>query len=128
METLTIVRVETSTGRGMYCDLWYSKCDLPCDSNHPCTYEDSLYIENLRIAGEAGRMEPSGHRYGFLDLDMLRRWIYNDDWIIRLSSHGAVLCVYEVPADSVIIGRTQITFDFEKAVCLDRKPLASVLE
>lgn len=45
-----------------------------------------------------------------------------------MSLKGGIICIYEVPVNSLVIGRTQVTFDFEKAVCLDQKPLASVLE
>lgn len=131
VKTLTILRVETAGGRGMYCGLWYGVCQLPCDSNHPSVDGDTLYQINLKKQGhitEGWSYEPFGHRFGFLNVDMLRRWIYSDNWIKNLSEHGAVLCTYQVPADSVVVGRTQVTFDFDKAVCLDRKPLASILE
>lgn len=126
-KTLTIVRVETSTGRGMYDNLWYA-INLPNDRNHPTVTSDSLYQDNLKKNHPGCTWEPSGHRFGFLDLNMLRRWIYTDSWIQMLSDEGAILCTYEVPSEFVIVGRTQLTFDFEKAVCIERKPLASVLE
>lgn len=131
-KTLTIVRVETKDGRGMYNNVWFD-CSLPCDDNHPTIEGDSLYMSNLKKYNDARDVhsyygEPNGHRFGFLDLNMLRRWIYNDKWLVAMSNKGAVICTYEVPVGSVIVGRTQLTFDFEKAVCLDRKPLASVLE
>lgn len=132
-KVLTVVRVETKDGHGMYNSVWF-ECSLPCDDNHPTIEGDSLYKDNLRkYNDERGVVssyygEPEGHRFGFLDLVMLRRWIYNDKWLTAMSNKGAVICTYEVPVESVIVGRTQVTFDFEKAVCLDRKPLASVLE
>lgn len=131
-KTLTVVRVETRDGHGMYNNVWF-ECSLPCDDNHPTIEGDSLYKDNLRKYNDERGVssyygEPQGHRYGFLDLTMLRRWIYNDKWLTAMSNKGAVICTYEVPVESVIVGRTQLTFDFEKAVCLDRKPLASVLE
>lgn len=127
MELVKILRVENSTGRGMYSGLWY-KLDLPEDRNHPCVYEDSKYQDDLVKKGLPIGSEPLGHRFGFLDEKMLRRWIYSDKWIEVLSQNGATLCVYEVEASDIVVGRTQITFDFTKAVCLERKPLASVLE
>lgn len=129
-KTLTVVRVETRDGHGMYNNVWF-ECSLPNDDNHPTIARDSLYKINLdKYKGERGIFygEPNGHRFGFLDLVMLRRWIYNDKWLTAMSDKGAVICTYQVPKDSVVVGRTQVTFDFEKAVCLDRKPLASVLE
>lgn len=126
-ETLTIVRVESVNGRGMYSRVWFD-CGLPNDSNHPTVESDSLYQKNLEKKHPGTTWEPLGHRFGFLNLLMLRRWIHDDSWLTAMSEKGAVVCTYEVPVDSVIIGRTQVTFDFEKAVCLDRKPLASVLE
>lgn len=127
MELVQILRVETKTGRGMYDNLWF-ECDLPNDMNHPIVLEDSLYQENLTAKGFFHRHEPSGHRFGFLNLDMLRRWIYRDDWLVTMGLKGAVVCTYTVPTEALIVGRTQITFDFEKSVCVERKPLASVLE
>jgi hypothetical protein len=127
VKSLTIVRVEGQTGRGMYDHLWFD-CGLPNDSAHPTVLSDSLYQKSLAKNGFGHTWEPRGHRFGFLNLDMLRRWIYSDDWVTALSDRGAVLCTYSVPVDSVIVGRTQVTFDYEKAVCLYRKPLASVLE
>lgn len=127
MSSIKILRVENSIGRGMYSGLWY-QLDLPEDRNHPSVGEDSKYQEDLLEKVGRWGAEPSGHRFGFLDEKMLRRWIYSDQWIELLSQFGAVLCVYEVAQDSVVIGRTQITFDFEKAVCVERKPLASLLE
>lgn len=131
-KTLTVVRVETRDGHGMYNNVWF-ECSLPCDDNHPTIGGDSLYKSNLKKHNSDRGIfsyygEPQGHRFGFLDLVMLRRWIYNDKWLTAMSNKGAVICTYEVPVESVIVGRTQVTFDFEKAVCLDRKPLASVLE
>lgn len=125
--TITIVRIESSSGRGMYDSLWF-ECELPNDSNHPTVVGDSLYQINLNKNHPGCTWEPSGHRFGFLNLNMLRRWVYTDSWIQELSDKGAVLCTYEVPVEFAIVGRTQVTFAFEKAVCLDRKPLASVLE
>ncbi len=126
-KTLTILRVETKTGRGMYDSVWF-ECSLPNDDNHPTVFKDSLYQKNLKLGGHTTNYEPSGHRYGFLNLTMLRRWIYDDSWLEAMGNYGAVVCTYEVPTESVIVGRTQVTFDFEKATCLDRKPLASILE
>lgn len=126
-KTLTILRVETKTGRGMYDSVWF-ECSLPNDDNHPVVVSDSLYQSNLRKDYPGVTWAPSHHRYGFLNLAMLRRWIYDDSWLEAMGNKGAVVCTYEVPTESVIVGRTQVTFDFEKAVCLDRKPLASVLE
>lgn len=132
VKTLTVVRVETRDGHGMYNNVWF-ECSLPCDDNHPTIGGDSLYKSNLKKHNNDRGFfsyygEPNGHRFGFLDLVMLRRWIYNDKWLTAMSNKGAVICIYQVPKESVIVGRTQVTFDFEKAVCLDRKPLASVLE
>lgn len=131
-KTLKVVRVEDEDGKGMYNKVWF-ECGLPCDDNHPTIERDSLYKKNLEKYQRDRNVysyygEPNGHRFGFLDLTMLRRWIYNDSWITAMSEKGAVICTYEVPVEFVVVGRTQITFDFEKAVCLNRKPLASVLE
>lgn len=126
-KVITIVRVETSTGRGMYDSLWF-ECGLPNDNNHPTVCGDSLYQTNLRKGYPGCTWEPSGHRFGFLDIVMLRRWIYQDDWLVAMGRKGGVLCTYEVPSDSVIIGRTQVTFAFEKATCLSRVPLHSIVE
>jgi hypothetical protein len=131
-KTLKVVRVETRDGQGMYNNVWF-ECNLPCDDSHPTIDGDSLYKSNLESYNHKRAIfsyygEPSGHRFGFLDLNMLRRWIYNDRWLTAMSSKGAVICTYEVPEEFVVVGRTQLTFEFEKAVCLDRKPLASVLE
>lgn len=128
MSLVKILRVETSSGRGMYDDLWF-QCGLPCDEKHPCVVSDSRYQEDLKAKfGDGRSWEPAGHRFGFLDSNMMRRWIYNDEWFIKMSLKGGVICTYEVPVDHLVIGRTQVTFDFEKATCLERKPLASVLE
>lgn len=126
-KTLTIVRVECAKGWGMYNRIWF-ECSLPNDERHPTVTSDSLYRKNLQKNHPGLTWEPSGHRFGFLDLNMLRRWIYNDSWLTAMSNKGAVLCTYEVPVESVIVGRTQVTFDHEKSVRLSRKPLASILE
>lgn len=131
-KTLVVVRVETKDGYGMYNNVWFA-CSLPCDDNHPTIEGDSLYKSNLKAYNSDRGIfsyygEPNGHRFGFLDLAMLRRWIYNDKWLVAMGRKGAVLCTYEVPSDSVIIGRTQVTFAFEKATCLSRVPLHSIVE
>lgn len=124
---VTILRVEDKQERGMYSSIWF-ECNLPCDDNHPTVGSDSLYQKNLGKDYPGLTWEPSGHRFGFLDTTMLRRWIYNDSWIDSMNSKGAVLCTYQVPKSALIVGRTQVTFNHEKAVCLSRKPLASLLE
>lgn len=130
-----VFRVETSGGRGMY-SVWY-ELDLGNSDAHPCVYEDSLYMENAEkfnpalVDRRCGVLKwstyPVGHRFGFESLDQLRRWIFNDDWIKKLSDVGCVLCVYEVPDIALIVGRTQVTFSFEMATLIERSPLANIL-
>ncbi len=133
MESNQVVvwRVEGANGRGMYCSVWF-ECGLPCDENHPPVSADSLYMQNMLGSGAVvsgfNFGAPDGHRFGFDSIEMLRRWIYNDAWITALSDKGAVICGYVVPAEHVIVGRTQVTFMYEKAMCVSRHPLASLLE
>lgn len=125
-DLVTIVRVETADGWGMYNKLWFD-CGLPCDDNHPTVIGDSLYQKNLSKDYPGCTWEPCGHRFGFADLTMLRRWIYNDSWIRALSDKGATLCTYQLPKSALIVGRTQVTFNYEKAERLSSVPLASIL-
>lgn len=138
--TVTVLRVENKDGFGMYSDLWFRLCDLPNTEAHPVVMNDSLYQKALKahddkhgpLSGFASTgwirgFEPRGHRFGFLDQDMLRRWIYDDSWVTKLSDAGAVLCTYIVEADHAIVGRTQVTFRAENAKCVNRMPLAKIL-
>lgn len=131
-----VFRVETKNGRGMY-NAWY-EVGLPTSDNHPCVYEDSLYRENaekfdpnLVRRNDEGALcwaqEPYGHRFGFQNMEQLRRWIFDDEWIKKLDNAGCVLCVYEVPDFAMIVGRTQVTFAFGSARLLARQPLANIL-
>lgn len=132
-QTIKVFRVEDKDGRGMYATAWF-KCDLPTDDRHPVVSDDSKYIENLsKVRPDLVNMafsyasEPSGHRFGFADMSMLRRWIYNDEWLRMLANVGCVLCVYEVPVDEVIVGYTQVTFNAEKACLVSRNPVDCIL-
>lgn len=68
---IQIVRVEDSRGYGMYAELWFS-CNLPNDSQHTTVAGDSVYQANLLKVDPQATWEPSGHRFGFLNLSMLR--------------------------------------------------------
>lgn len=134
---ILVHRVEGKNKRGMYQGLWYD-IGLPTSDAHPCVYEDSLYRDNAAKFDEDlvrrdpdGKVkwahEPYGHRFGFEDMAQLRRWIYDDQWVSKLSDNGANLVIYQVPTECVIVGRTQVTFDHTQATELSRYPLANIL-
>lgn len=136
-QMVKVFRVEGPNGYGMYQGLWYN-IGLPTSANHPCVWEDSLYCEsaakydeNLVRRSPEGTLnwatEPLGSRFAFKSLEQLRRWIYDDSWIVQLSEAGATLCVYEVDSAHLIVGRTQVTFLAEHSNLFSKEPLGNIL-
>jgi hypothetical protein len=100
---MTIVyRLENIAGEGVYACA--SSCIEHDWNRHPMPIEDSLLMWNL----DNSKYPISKCHFGFISLDQLRAWFYNDKWLTNVSEHGVLLSVYDV--EDVYIGNTQVVF------------------
>lgn len=125
---IKVYRIEDLTGDGMYngtaTDINSSYHD---HMRHPMPNSDSLLVQNASKHSERdldggsifGGPELydylSEFRYGFISKEQLRNWLYNDDWLVRLSEKF-ILTIYELPDDAVIVGNTQACFLRDKFI------------
>lgn len=93
---------------------------------HPLPFEDSLLRGQPWDALCCDR-DDRGGRFGFADLAQLRRWIYRDEWVQRLSDVGCELVEYEAHG-KCYVGYTQVVFDIRDATEISRAPLCTILE
>jgi len=76
---------------------------------HPVYHNDTV-LNNLV---ELYRIDVWGKcRFGFVSIQQLRRWFFNDVWIRELNGEH-VISIYEVPDESVFVGITQLIFKNE---------------
>ena len=132
MDKMCVFRVEDAQGRGFYRGPWFEMHMRLLDGNdsiaHPTPYADSQY----GISEDARKERDPEHWigkqvFGFVSLDQLRRWFYNDTWLQGM--HPSMrISVYECPADDPVIGRTQCTFTRGKAKLIQQCEPAQLLE
>lgn len=133
---MLVLRVEDRCGGGMYRpnsndgayeqSAWVRAIGHIQEREHPAPHEDSgLTQYALRWLG----LNQAAARFGFSSLEQLRRWLYNDDWIRRLSAEGCALVTYDVDAGAeCFVGHTQVIFNIRYATEVSRVPLDSILE
>lgn len=101
----TILRFEDKNGKGLYrgeidFNTIIGEGDDYTTEQHPTPNHDSLFRENYQPNSIWDLEE---FVYGFTDMQQLRRWLYKDEWLIKLYEHFKC---YEVEGE-VIVGHTQ---------------------
>lgn len=124
----TIYRVEDDRGRGLYgsntCDqteenesIWIKAIpvqDLWGDENHIMPHADGL--KDL----------PRGYRYGFKNLEQLKKWIHKPEWLVGLHEMGGIIKKIQVPQTSVLYGGNQVAYDSGAVVVVSEMSLLSI--
>lgn len=130
MKPLQIFRIEDRYGNGFYKsgvsrDIMDDYCDRAA---HPMPDQDSLYADaRFRHIVRFPHWDRLSHLFGFVSIEQLRRWFYNDVWIKRMSECKMVVCVYETDPAHTLVGRAQLTFPQESR-CILRFDPAWLLE
>lgn len=108
----TVYRIERGDDKqGMYGGDrgWYSATNsAQDDERHPAPRLDSLLCASIRQADKIPSEVLCSLYYGFGSIDQLRNWVFNDEWLIKLSKNGYVLAEYR--SDEVYVGNTQAVF------------------
>ena len=111
------------TGRGMYTHRPSTVHLVPTTAaEHPCPADD-LRLSSTRARAGRGTYPEKWERFGFVDLDQLRRWMHRDEWFSTLAQNGYVLAEVQVPAAHVCIGDTQCTYDSREVLAVRRYPI-----
>lgn len=111
MALVEIFRFEDECGTGMYYTNTNANDVFEWDTvNHPVPNEDSLLMSNLSEKTGSCSIKKI-HKFGFSSMEQLRRWLYQDQWLIGLNRIGIKLAIYLCDEDSVVVGHTQSIFD-----------------
>lgn len=108
MSIVTIYRLEHKDGEGFY----QGRTGFSIEHDfrrHPLPHQDSLLMESLH--NKTGMAEVRGQHFGFRDIDQLRAWVYQDDWLRALEHHGVWLAEIHIDEGFVCYGNTQTVFD-----------------
>lgn len=109
IKTIQVLRLETANGEGVYRD------NKDKDKPSIWTTITGGFIDNglhPKPITEFG-IEPDMYQeyiYGFKTLEQYKTWVFNPHWRKRLVDCKVQLSTYEVPVDSVMIGRCQVMF------------------
>lgn len=112
--TATVYRIETFGGIGMYfCNEDEEQTAQGIISHwparHPLPREDSKLCAAMREkAIDESLMQK--YIFGFISVDQLRSWIYEDNWLKELHSLGLVISEYTCSVDDILVGHTQVIF------------------
>jgi hypothetical protein len=119
-----IYRIENAEGTGPYQGMSDDESPLPMQfsETHPSPEDDSLLVRAFRDYARINELDTDGTRtiwgmiygdflFGFGSQDQLRRWVYNDEWMVKLDNAGFHLSVYEIPDEKMIVGHTQAVFE-----------------
>lgn len=123
---MIVYRIEDSKGRGPYRrnDV---KHVLPgwdaCDFNyrHPCPMDDHGLREWWLDLGHG--MQRESYVCGFRDIKQLVDWFHKQEWMDRLQEAGYSLTTYEVDAQTVQFGDSQLMFVQGDARLVEKLPL-----
>lgn len=111
-----VFRIECGLGYGMYV---YGPAESIFDSDdiyekHPSPKRDSLLAPILINKGLyyviSDLLCCDDYMFGFDSIEQLRRWIYEDRWLVALHEHDMVIAEYELPDEDVLVGHTQVMF------------------
>jgi hypothetical protein len=106
-----VYRVERKDNRrGIYSGMGglYEISSYSTDSRHPEPERDSLLIASITAAGHRAYTKIETLHYGFVSIDQLRSWLYDDEWLKELSENGFILAEYK--SEEVYVGNTQLIF------------------
>ena len=124
MATKEIFRLEESNKelrRGVYnsnkgWDIMNDKYNPERDENgsvprHPMPRKDSKIVQECEKRDiDADCLNDGEFRFGFLSINQLRSWFYNNDSLIELGKAGIILRIYSAPEENIIAGNTQCCF------------------
>lgn len=113
----TLYRIESGLGYGMY-DSGPAQHIFDNDDaheKHPSPKRDSLLspilVEKGLYSGHKwDYLACSAYKFGFDSIEQLRRWIYEDRWLVALHEHGMRIAEYTIPDEHVLVGHTQVMF------------------
>lgn len=126
METITVFRLETEQGEGAFDATPWGVVDefetlLPnYMDDHPMPYNDGGDLAEASFNGLLTNV-----RYGCSSIDALRHW-FPPCVTPLLEGVGLQLTVWDVPAEDVFTGETQVAFKPDRARCCDRLPLGEL--
>ena len=127
-----VYRIEWPDGTGFYRSNYFDHGLIDHtneDWTHPTPFNDSAWCASYNtLVYKRPHLDWADLRFAFESLRSLRRWFYNDQWIVNISEAGGVLCTYEVDPNTTVVGRTQLAFDYSTAKLITKEPLANILE
>lgn len=91
---------------------------------HPMPYTDNGLTTQINLDDFLSFTTKETYLFAFPDVDRLKKWVYEEEWIFELDRLGYVLSVYE--CDDGYHGDTQSLFNFEKAQLKHRLNLLEV--
>jgi len=107
-----VYRLEDSRSFGIYCKgtdgslSAAAKCMREDEARHPNPFLDEMLMANL----EKADVLFSDCFFCWESVQELKSWVYVDQWLIRLHSHGIKLAVYVCERNTVISGEHQSMF------------------
>lgn len=99
--------------------------------DHPIPVRDSLLMERYEESEIVDRgwvrlFSPYDYKYGFENIDVLRRWFYNDNLIKKLHELEFELVIYK--SENILHGRTQSIVLKGTEILIEKKNLLSVFD
>lgn len=85
---------------------------------HPNPKHDSKLMDSL---GEGNFYE---YNFGFISIEQLKTWFFNDDVKLALDNEGMMVSVYD--AEEFHIGNSQVMFIMDSAELLERISLLKI--
>lgn len=75
----------------------------------PNNYRDNPFAQML--LGMVGfTNDAEKYSYGFSNIEQARHWLYKDEWLHYLDTHGFKVAIIKLPKGSVVHGSTQAMF------------------
>lgn len=95
-------------------------------TRHPAPYKDSLLVENApHLFGDDcfgfKTFRADQFIFGFVSLEQLRMWFYDDKILEMIGKEGFVIAEYE--SEEVYTGHTQAVSDRTKMTLIEKTPL-----
>lgn len=119
VETITIIRLETKSGIGIYSDKEYSTKNPQVSTWNEVTNffvdptihpkpDDDYELESYGL----GFTE---YHFGFKNVEQYKAWFFDPAWRIELAKRSIVLSTYEIEKEYVKQSKFQVMFKKDKA-------------
>ena len=126
---MKVYRLQNERGTGAYGrGIIFDHCNV----RHPAPLEDSKLKKQmdkkLFLTAYGWFDSIPNNLFGFESIKQFKTWFFNDEWINEFHEHGYAIYVYEVSADHVAVGSTQVVFRIEQATLIAKRPLTKYIE